>query len=156
VGSEYLGSSIPFGQSNTDGLRNENLTHLSFPDSVFDAVLSFDVIEHIPDYPRAFAECARVLKPGGKMLLSVPFDVSSQRNQIRARVHDDGRIEHILSPEYHGDPLNAAGCLCFQHFGWEMLDEIKRAGFPSVSAIAYYSRDYGYIGGEQIQFLAEK
>src|SRR5204862_15436 len=34
--------------------------------------------------------------------------------------------------------------------------EMSEAGFSSVSALCYYSREYGYLGGEQIQFLAEK
>ena len=61
-----------------------------------------------------------------------------------------------MSPEYHGDPLNAEGCLCFQHFGWEMLQQVKQAGFARVWALLYHSRDYGYLGNEQIQFLVEK
>jgi hypothetical protein len=37
-----------------------------------------------------------------------------------------------------------------------MLEQLKQAGFSTVSALCYYSRDYGYLGGEQIQFIAEK
>jgi len=137
-------------------LRHEDLTQLSFASDSFDAILSFDVLEHIPDYRSAFAECARTLKPAGKMLFSVPFDPDSARNHIRARLRKDGTIEHLLPPEYHDDPRNPEGCLCFQRFGWEMLDEMKQAGFSSVSALSYYSLEYGYLGDKQIQFLAEK
>lgn len=156
VGSEYLGAAVPLGQKSSIGLRNEDLTRLTFPDEGFDAILSFEVLEHIPNYCAAFAECARTLKPRGKMLLSVPFDVKARQNLIRARLHADGTIEDLLPPEYHSDPRDAGGSLCFQHFGWEMLDELKLAGFSSASALCYYSRDFGYFGGEQIQFLAEK
>ncbi|MEP6686110.1 MAG: class I SAM-dependent methyltransferase [Verrucomicrobiota bacterium] len=156
VGSEHLGAAVPLGQANSAGLRNEDLTTLTFTSGAMDAVMSFDVFEHIPEYEKTFAECARILKPDGKMLFCVPFDTSSARNRIRARVDLDGKIEHLAPPEYHHDPLRAEGCLCFQHFGWEMLDQLKRAGFSKVSALCYYSRDYGYLGGEQIQFLAEK
>lgn len=155
-GSEYLGDAVPIGQNNSAGIRNEDLTSLSFPDQSFDAILSFEVLEHIPDYYRAFAECARTLKSAGRMLFSVPFDAGAAHNRIRARVCADGQIEHLLPPEYHGDPIGSKGCLCFQHFGWEMLQQMSEAGFSSVSALCYYSREYGYLGGEQIQFLAEK
>src|SRR5882672_4626203 len=39
---------------------------------VFDAVVSFETIEHVPDPARFVAECARVLKPGGLFLVSTP------------------------------------------------------------------------------------
>jgi SAM-dependent methyltransferase len=155
-GSEYLGEAVPIGYINSAGIRNEDLTRLSFRDETFDAILSFEVLEHIPEYCRAFAECARILKPSGKMLFSVPFDTRAARNRIRARVRTDGTIEHRLPPEYHGHPKKSTGSLCFQHFGWDMLQQMSEAGFFSVSALCYYSREYGYLGGEQIQFLAEK
>ena len=155
-GSEFVQDTALMSENSAKRLQHEDLTRLSFSTESFDAILSFDVLEHIPDYRRAFAECARTLKSSGKMLFSVPFDANSARNQIRAKLRKDGTIEHLLPPEYHDDPRNPEGCLCFQHFGWEMLEEMKQAGFSAVSALSYYSREYGYLGDKQIQFLAEK
>lgn len=42
---------------------------LPFAENSFDAVLCVDVIEAIPNRPRALAELRRVLKPGGRILL---------------------------------------------------------------------------------------
>ena len=102
-------------ENSSNKLRHEDLTQLSFPTHSFDVILSFDVLEHIPDYRSAFAECARTLKPTGKMLFSVPFDANSVRNKIRAQLQKDGTIDYLLPPEYHDDPRNPEGCLCFQH-----------------------------------------
>ena len=129
VGSEYLGDSAPWGRPNAHGIRNESVTHLTFADESFDHILSFDVFEHVPEYEKAFQECLRCLKPGGWLLFSVPFDLASKKHIIRARLDDNGRIEHLLPPEYHGDPLNTAGCLCFYHFGWELLPQLLSMGF---------------------------
>ena len=52
--------------------------------------------------------------------------------------------------------LSAAGCLCFQHFGWDMLDDLRAAGFSRARACAYWSPRFGYLGGEQLQFVAER
>jgi SAM-dependent methyltransferase len=45
---------------------------LPFADEVFDAVFIFDVLEHIDDDARVLAEIRRVLRPGAKLLITVP------------------------------------------------------------------------------------
>src|SRR5262245_28844541 len=45
---------------------------LPLEDESVDAVLSFDVMEHVQDVPGALAECRRVLKPGGRLFLVFP------------------------------------------------------------------------------------
>jgi len=47
-------------------------TALPFVDEAFDVVAAFDVVEHCEDDALALSELARVLAPGGRMLLSVP------------------------------------------------------------------------------------
>lgn len=46
--------------------------HLPFPGGAFDHIVSISVIEHLTDYPAAFAEIRRVLKPGGRALIQMP------------------------------------------------------------------------------------
>ncbi len=154
-GSEFLGGQCPLGENNIDGIRNENLCNLTFEEESFDALISLDVFEHIPNYTQAFAECARVLKPRGRMLFSVPFASISARNIICSRVVD-GHIVHDLPPEYHGNPLSNEGILCFQVFGWEVLDQLRAQGFRDAYALCYFSAKFGYLGGEQFIFIAIK
>lgn len=45
---------------------------LPFDDESFDTVTITEVIEHVPDERSVLAECARVLVPGGKLLLTTP------------------------------------------------------------------------------------
>ena len=45
---------------------------LPFRDACFDVVAAFDVVEHVPDEDGILAELARVLRPGGRLLISVP------------------------------------------------------------------------------------
>ena len=156
TGSEYLGDKVAYGALNRNGIRNETLCNLSFPDETFDIIVSLDVLEHIPDYSVAFKECARVLKPGGRFLWSVPFAPNSPKNIVRARLGDGGVVEHLLPAEYHGDPLSQAGVLCFTHFGWEMLEQVKAAGFSDAYAACFHSLEFGYLGGEQFIFIAKR
>jgi len=46
---------------------------LPFPDAQFDSIVSFEVFEHVFNPDELFTELNRVLKPGGKILISVPF-----------------------------------------------------------------------------------
>jgi SAM-dependent methyltransferase len=47
-------------------------SRLGFRDAQFDAVLSFETIEHVSDDDRYVEEISRVLRPGGKLVLSTP------------------------------------------------------------------------------------
>ena len=45
---------------------------LPFPDGSFDRVIASEVLEHVPDDRGAMRELARVLRPGGRMAVTVP------------------------------------------------------------------------------------
>jgi SAM-dependent methyltransferase len=49
-----------------------DLTALPVPDASVDRVMASEVLEHIPDDAAAFAEITRVLKPGGRVAVTVP------------------------------------------------------------------------------------
>jgi ubiquinone/menaquinone biosynthesis C-methylase UbiE len=51
-------------------LQREDLTRLSFADASFGYVLCWGVLMHVPDVARAVAELARVLRPGGTLVVS--------------------------------------------------------------------------------------
>jgi len=46
---------------------------LPFESATFDTVLLTDVLEHIPEPMNLMCEIARILRPGGKLILGVPF-----------------------------------------------------------------------------------
>jgi SAM-dependent methyltransferase len=46
--------------------------HLPFPDGAFDVVIASEILEHIPDDRAAMAEAMRVLRPGGRLVVTVP------------------------------------------------------------------------------------
>jgi SAM-dependent methyltransferase len=45
---------------------------LPFASDMFDLVALLDTVEHIPDEFSVFQECLRILKPGGKLVVTVP------------------------------------------------------------------------------------
>ena len=152
VGSEYLGPEVP-GGSVRDGLRHEDLTALSFARRGLDLVITQDVLEHVPDYRSALAESARVLRRGGRLLFTVPFDPGAATTQIRATVVD-GKIANHLPPEIHGNPLSGDGSLCFQNFGWDLLGDLRAAGFRDASALVVWAPWSGHLGFPSFVFSA--
>jgi SAM-dependent methyltransferase len=151
IGSEFLRDGTEAGATNAAGIRHEDLTQLTLPSRSLDCVATFDVLEHIPDYGAALREIYRCLKPGGSLVLTVPFALNSQPTIVRASLQPDRSIEHHLPPEYHGDPLDPMGTLCFYHFGWDLLGELNHSGFRDAALYFYWSRDYGLLAG--LQFI---
>ena len=58
-------------------LSTQDITNLKFEDNTFDVVTSISVLEHLPPDPKsakqAISETLRVLRPGGKFILTVDF-----------------------------------------------------------------------------------
>ncbi|HEX8088585.1 MAG TPA: bifunctional 2-polyprenyl-6-hydroxyphenol methylase/3-demethylubiquinol 3-O-methyltransferase UbiG [Blastocatellia bacterium] len=73
---------------------------LPFRDSSFNAVVTADFLEHVPNLETVIGECARVLKPAGLFL----YDTINRT--LRSRVVAVWLFEHVLRliPEHTHDP----------------------------------------------------
>jgi SAM-dependent methyltransferase len=126
-------------------INERDVTRLGFADASLDAIGSFDVLEHVPDYPAALREFARCLRPGGRLVLTAPFIESAAASVQRARLRADGSVEHLMEPEIHGDPVSG-GVLCFHHFGWDLLEACRAAGFARAEWARTWSPREGLFG----------
>ena len=153
IGSEYLPDTTPGTMK--DGVLCQDVQNLTFDDGVFDYVLSFDVLEHVPDYRKAIGEIYRVLKPGGIFLFTVPIGLDSPISHTRAEINENGEVEHILEEEYHGNPLGPPS-LCFTSFGFDMIDDLRNGGFSDSYAELYGNKALGYWGPAQPLIVAVK
>ncbi|OBG78425.1 SAM-dependent methyltransferase [Mycobacterium sp. E2462] len=100
-----------------------NLAELPLPDASVDVVVNFQVIEHLWDQGQFVAECARVLRPGGLLLMSTPNRVTFSpgrdtpinpfhTRELNAReltelLADGGFADIAVSGLFHGPRLRA-------------------------------------------------
>jgi SAM-dependent methyltransferase len=82
-----------------------DIVSLPFPDASFDAVIVAEVLEHIPEDERAMGEIARILRPGGRLAVTVPRWWPEQINWALP-----GEYQHVPGGHiriYRGDQLKA-------------------------------------------------
>ncbi len=72
TGLEYSPAGARIAASRGLDVVRGDATRLPFPDASFDLVMATDVWEHIEDDRTVASEAARVLRPGGRVLVAVP------------------------------------------------------------------------------------
>jgi SAM-dependent methyltransferase len=107
---------------------------LPFADATFDVVAAFDVIEHCEPEGRAVAELARVLTPGGRLLVSVPaYQWAWSDHDVRAGHHRRYTRQRIVAALESGglrvERATYAFALVFPMFAAERL--VRRLRGPS-------------------------
>jgi len=124
----------------------EDLQDLSFPDGMFDLVITQDVLEHVDNPEKAFSEIFRVLKPGGYHIFTIPYH--ENKPTLRRIIVENGEKICRYPQIYHGDPLREKGALVFTDFGSDMDIMIKNQG-SNLEAIPcsiwYASSEIPYI-----------
>jgi phosphatidylethanolamine/phosphatidyl-N-methylethanolamine N-methyltransferase len=77
------------GLHNVEGLAVMDAEHLDFPDESFDVVVAQYVVTAVPNPEAALDEFARVVRPGGEIVLTT---------RIGADAGLRGTIEHLFQP----------------------------------------------------------
>ena len=98
------------------GLIRGDALDLPFADASFDRVMSICAIEHFADGPRALAEAARVLAPGGELVMSADALTLAQRWPQLYRAHCERY--HVRRTYSHGELaalLSACGLEVIAH-----------------------------------------
>ena len=89
-------------------MRHGNLAALPLPEGSVDVVVNFQVIEHLWDQPQFVAECFRVLRPGGLLLMSTPNRITfspgldTPLNPFHTRELDAAELTDLLTGEGFG------------------------------------------------------
>lgn len=102
--------------------------NLPFKDEEFDTVLACDIIEHVSNEAQLISEIARVLKKGGRVIVSVPHQ-------------DDSRIaSSYLTYCHYKDKTH-----CREYLQEELNEKFEKAGMSTVSSSLTGGEGYPYI-----------
>lgn len=104
------------GVTNVRFLKGD-LADLPLPDECVDLVISNCTINHAPDKPAVWREIYRVLKPGGRFVVS---DIYSQE---------------VVPAEYHHDPAAVAECWAGSVTRDVYFQDVEAAGFVDLSVL---------------------
>ena len=78
------------------------------------------------------------------MIFTTPF-FNRDNNVIRARI-ENGELVHLEPPAYHGNPMCPdKGSLVFTDHGWQMIEDLRSAGFSSVETGLCYDPFQGIV-----------
>lgn len=91
--------------------REATVPPLPFENNSFDFVISFQVIEHVKRDIELVREVERVLRPGGKFILTTPnAPMSLTRNPWHVREYTADELLNLLGSEFrHVETLGVAG-----------------------------------------------
>jgi SAM-dependent methyltransferase len=113
--------------------------HLPFKKSSFETIISNSVLEHIPDVDSVIIEVVRILKPGGKFVITVPNSNFTKNLSIALffdRLGLNGialgyrRFFNWISRHFHPDPKEI----------W--LDRLKGQGLNVIYDWNYFPPEY--------------
>lgn len=97
------------GISERADFRLGNIERLPFATRSLDLVVASEVIEHMPEPSRVIEEIARVLKPGGQLILTMPLDshtpahlnALSHAEEFRSLCERSGLRLRRIEPQWH-------------------------------------------------------
>jgi SAM-dependent methyltransferase len=137
------------------GVRTENLECLTFADESFDLVITQDVLEHLLRPRLVLGEIARVLRPGGSHVFTVPY-FRQRPSLVRAVPNEEGSILHLLPPDYHGNPIDESGSLVVTEWGDDLFAFIDENSKMTTTAYRACDRQFGLDGQFLEVFVSRK
>lgn len=86
-----------------------NITHLPYADESLNLIIASEIIEHMPEPELVVCEIARVLKPGGQLILTMPLEshtpghihTLSSQEDLRILCERAGLKVRRLEPRWH-------------------------------------------------------
>lgn len=86
-----------------------NALDMPFPDASFTLAIAQEAFAHVPDKARLIAECARVLRPGGRLVFTDILHQGHLSADDAQRLYDGMTFTEIETPEGYAQLLSSRG-----------------------------------------------
>ena len=114
-------------------IKRCDLTSLPFENNFFEVAFSFEVFEHIPDLDKALVELMRVIRPGGKLIVSIP-------NKYGAfSIMNDFIAESILKKHKHDSEIETKHVHLHSVYWWLKYFKKSKLYVEEVVNVEYLS-----------------
>lgn len=146
AGADYSFEAVNFAKRNfmrnVDGGVQANASSIPFADNSFDAVVSFETIEHLRKPVKFLKEVKRVLIPNGHLYISTPVKRGNRLDKYHFREYTISEFTRLLSrffliQKIEGQRLMLAPL--FALFSLEFVNSLKRISFIK----EFYRNCYG-------------
>jgi hypothetical protein len=128
---------------------HRDLRRIGLPPATFHAVICNEVLEHVEELVTSLKGMAEVLSLGGYLIATVPFLYGQQEHLVKAIWRGEGQEPEVIGePDYHGNPVSNEGSLVYRYPGWQLLNDLREAGFRDAAVHAISSTAYGVLGEE--------
>jgi hypothetical protein len=104
---------------------------------------------------RAFSEIARVLKPGGMHIFTIPWYPELKTSRQRA-IRVNGKIEHKEKAVFHGNPVDKQGSLVTFDWGLDFTEYIYLNSGMTTTIYKEVNRSLGLDGTFLEVFVSRK
>jgi SAM-dependent methyltransferase len=99
--NERILNQIKQRRSNIENVVLGDMTRSDLPDEAFDLVVSVEVLEHVEEDELFVSEVARVLKSGGRFLMTTPNgDWVENKNPDHKRHYRKAQLERLLAGHF--------------------------------------------------------
>ncbi|MFC1730870.1 class I SAM-dependent methyltransferase [candidate division KSB1 bacterium] len=102
-------------------LVKADITNLPFPDSEFDVIICYHILEHIPNDQLAIAELYRVMKVGGWGIIQVPIDYNRESTYEDFNITSEEEREKAFGQKDH-----------VRWYGKDFIVRLSLAGFTVI------------------------
>lgn len=113
--------------------------HLPFRDGVFDSVVCTQVLEHVAEPGRVLREAARVLRPGGVLVVTAPMLWPLHEEPFDYYRYTQHGLRHLL-----------------RQAGLEVLQEVQRGRAPAALGQALLDLLFGCGQSSRLRRLAQR
>ncbi len=99
------GDGVGFQSGTWDTSRTQiisDITRIPVPDASFDAALCTDVLEHVSDANAALREIRRIVRPGGKIIITVPTQSDAHQTPF---FFSSGYSQYFFARVFEGCPI---------------------------------------------------